>query len=118
MNPRRIVGIAFKEILQVRRDPRGLAIALLMPLTRMVLPDHGVSLDIRRVPRRVHDQKNSLVGRELMRRFVASHWFTRVHTLPDERAPRDAVDHGARVGAATIPVNFTGVLASTGNADR
>ena len=37
MNPRRLFAIAFKETLQIWRDTRSLAIALLMPLMQMVL---------------------------------------------------------------------------------
>ena len=35
MNLRRVLAMAYKEMLQVWRDPRSLAIALLMPLMRV-----------------------------------------------------------------------------------
>jgi ABC-2 type transport system permease protein len=116
MNLRRLFAIAFKETLQVWRDPRSLAIALLMPLMQMVLLGYGVSLDIRRVPLCIYDQENSQTSRELTQRFVASGWFTPAHTLHDERAVRDAMDRGACIGVVTIPVNFSRVLTTTGNA--
>ncbi|MGA3399393.1 MAG: ABC transporter permease [Acetobacteraceae bacterium] len=116
MSPRRLFAIAFKETLQVWRDPRSLAIALLMPLMQMVLLGYGVSLDIRRVPLCIYDQENSQTSRELVTRFVASGWFVTARTLNDERAVRDAMDHGACIGAVTIPVNFSRRLASTGSA--
>ena len=116
MNPRRLFAIAFKETLQIWRDPRSLAIALLMPLMQMVLLGYGVSLDIRRVPLCIYDQENSQTSRGLVAQFVASGWFAVAHILNDERAVRDAMDHGACVGAVTIPVNFSRRLASTGSA--
>jgi ABC-2 type transport system permease protein len=116
MNLPRLFAIAFKETLQVWRDPRSLAIALLMPLMQMVLLGYGVSLDIRRVPLCVYDQENSQISRELVQRFVASDWFVLAHTLHDERAVRDAMDRGTCIGAVTIPVNFSRVLTTTGNA--
>jgi ABC-2 type transport system permease protein len=116
MNLRRLFAIAFKETLQVWRDPRSLAIALLMPLMQMTLLGYGVSLDIRRVPLCVYDQENSQTSRELVQRFVASRWFTVARSLGDERAIRDSMDRGDCIGAVTIPVNFSRILTSTGTA--
>ncbi len=116
MNLRRLFAIAFKETLQVWRDPRSLSIALLMPLMQMVLLGYGVSLDIRRVPLCIYDQERSQTSRELVERFVASGWFIAVHHLADARAVRDAMDRGTCAGAVTIPVDFSRELASTGAA--
>lgn len=114
MNLRRVFAIAFKESLQVWRDPRSLAIALLMPLMQMALLGYGVSLDIKRVPLCIHDEENSQISRELVQRFVASRWFVVAHTLGDDRAVRDAMDRGRCLGALTIPVDFSRRLAMTG----
>jgi ABC-2 type transport system permease protein len=116
MNLRRVLAIAFKETLQVWRDPRSLAIALLMPFMQMGLLGYGVSLDIKRVPLCFYDQENSQTSRELVQRFVASRWFMVARSLGDERAIRDAMDRGTCAGAVTIPVNFSRILATTGMA--
>ncbi len=99
VSPRRILAIAFKETLQVWRDPRSLAIALLMPLMQMVLLGYGVSLDIKRVPLCIYDQENSQTSRELVERFVASGWFAIRATLDSDRVVREAMDRGACIGA-------------------
>jgi ABC-2 type transport system permease protein len=116
VNLRRLSAIAFKETLQVWRDPRSLAIALLLPLMQMVLLGYGVSLDIRRVPLCVYDQESSQPSRELVQRFVASGWFVAAGTLKDERAVRNAMNHGTCIGAVTIPATFSRTLAMTGSA--
>ena len=95
MNLRRLLAIAYKETLQVWRDPRSLAIALLMPAMQMVLLGYGVSLDIRHVPLCVYDQEQSQISRELVADFSAGGWFDVVANLPDERALRAAMDRGA-----------------------
>ncbi|CQR29083.1 hypothetical protein THICB1_140010 [Thiomonas arsenitoxydans] len=59
MNLRRLLAMAYKEALQIWRDPRSLAIALIMPLMQMGLLGYGVSLDIKHVPLCVYDQENS-----------------------------------------------------------
>ena len=114
MSPRRILAIAFKEMLQVWRDPRSLAIALLMPLMQMVMLGYGVSLDIRNVPLCVFDQENSQASRAVVERFVASGWFAIRATLDSDRAVRRAMDRESCIGAAVIPADFSRVLASTG----
>jgi ABC-2 type transport system permease protein len=116
MNLKRLFAIAYKEALQVWRDPRSLSIALVMPLMQMVLLGYGVSLDIRRVPLCIYDQENSQTSRELVQRFVASDWFRTAPILHDERAVRDAMNRETCAGVLTIPVNFSRVLATTGNA--
>jgi ABC-2 type transport system permease protein len=117
MNGRRLFAIAYKETLQVWRDPRSLAIALLMPLLQMALLGYGVSLDIKNASLCVYDQENSQTSRDLTSRFVASGWFEAVHTLDSDRAVRQAIDRGTCIGALVIPITFSKSMGSTGNAD-
>jgi ABC-2 type transport system permease protein len=116
MNLARIFAIAYKETLQVWRDPRSLTMALLMPALQLALLGYGVSLDIKRVGLCVYDQERSQVSRELVERFTASDWFRIAAKLPDEQAVRVAMNSGECVAAVTIPVNFSRVLAATAKA--
>lgn len=116
MNIRRLFALAYKETLQIWRDPRSLAIALLMPFMQMVLLGYGVSLDIKRVPLCILDHENSQASRDLVLRFVSSGWFASVRLLDSEREVRDAMDRGSCVVAVTVPVTFSQSLASTGEA--
>ena len=115
MNPRRILALAYKEMLQIWRDPRSLAIALLMPLMQMVLLGYGVSLDIRRVQLCIFDQENSQSSRLVVQRFVSSGWFEAHSHLDSDRAVSAAMDRASCVGAAVIPVDFSRQLARTGS---
>jgi ABC-2 type transport system permease protein len=117
MKLRRLLAIAYKETLQIWRDPRSLAIALLMPLMQMVLLGYGVSLDIKRVPLCVYDQENSQLSREIAERFTASGWFDEVARLNSDRALRGAMDRDTCIGALVIPTGFSRVLATTGTAE-
>ncbi|MDA8048934.1 MAG: ABC transporter permease [Rhodospirillales bacterium] len=114
MSGRRILAMAFKEMLQVWRDPRSLAIALLMPLMQMVLLGYGVSLDIRRVPLCVFDQENSQLSRTVVQQFTASGWFRISEVLDRERGIREAMNRAACIGALVIPADFSRRLATTG----
>lgn len=116
MSFRRLFAMAYKETLQIWRDPRSLAIALLLPLIQMALLGYGVSLDLKRVPLCIYDQEHSQLSRSLVERFVASGWFSAVRSVDSDRAIRDAMDHGACIGAVTIPVEFSRVFTTTGSA--
>ena len=116
MNVRRLVAMAYKETLQIWRDPRSLAIALLMPVMQMALLGYGVSLDIRHVPLCVRDDEHSQLSRELVQRFIASGWFSAVRRVQSEREVHAAMDAGACIGTATIPVDFSRTLTKTGQA--
>ncbi len=114
INGRRVLAMVFKEMLQVWRDPRSLAFALIMPLMQMVLLGYGVSLDIKHVPLCVFDQENSQASRTLVEQFAASNWFRITSVLTRDRSIRGALDSGTCIGALVIPVNFSRELASTG----
>jgi len=116
MSLRRLLAMAYKESLQIWRDPRNLAIALLMPLLQMVILGYGVSLDIKRIPLCIQDQEHSQTSRALIQRFVAANWFSVALNVDNEREVRDAIDRGTCFGAVVIPIDFSRVLARTGKA--
>ncbi|HUY83999.1 MAG TPA: ABC transporter permease [Steroidobacteraceae bacterium] len=114
MNPRRLLAMMYKEALQVVRDPRSLAIALIMPLMQMGLLGYGVSLDIKHVPMCVYDQENSQLSREIVSRFDAAGWFSTVRVLRSQADIRGAMNAGSCIAAVVIPVDFSRQLTSTG----
>jgi ABC-2 type transport system permease protein len=116
MNLRRVMAMAFKETLQIWRDPRSLAVALAMPLMQMVLLGYGVSLDIKHVSLCIYDEANTQTSRGLVQSFVASGWFSAVRYINSDRAVRVAMDKGECIGAVTIPIDFSRVLTTTGTA--
>ena len=114
MNARRILAIARKELIQVRRDPRSLAIALLLPVMQMFLLGYGISLDIAHVPTCVYDQEGSQHSQALLAGFKASRYFRVVEALPDYRALRHAIDAGDCQLAVVVPQDFSRQLATLG----
>jgi ABC-2 type transport system permease protein len=116
MNLRRLLAMAYKESLQIWRDPRSLAIALIMPLMQMGLLGYGVSLDIKHVPMCLYDQENSQLTRAIVSRFDAAGWFSTTRVLHSQSGIRSAMDAGQCIAAVVIPVDFSRQLASTGTA--
>lgn len=109
--------MAYKEMLQIWRDPRSLAIALLMPLMQMAMLGYGVSLDIKHVPLCIYDQENSQQSRAIVDQFVSSGWFSISRSLDRQNGIRHAMDRGECTAALVIPVDFSRRLATTGSAN-
>ncbi|HUJ86409.1 MAG TPA: ABC transporter permease [Burkholderiales bacterium] len=114
MNPRRILAIARKELIQVRRDPRSLAIALLLPVMQMFLLGYGISLDIANIPTCVYDQEASQHSQALLARFKSSRYFRVVKSVRDYGGLRRAIDGGECQLGIVVPWNFSRQLTALG----
>ncbi|HCF56529.1 MAG TPA: ABC transporter permease, partial [Myxococcales bacterium] len=68
----RIGAMAAKETLHIRRDPRTLYLALVMPVVLLLVFGYGVSFDTDHLPIAVVDLDQSSESRELVRGFTAS----------------------------------------------
>jgi len=114
VNARRILAIARKELIQVRRDPRSLAIALLLPVMQMFLLGYGISLDITNLPTCVYDQEASQHSQALLARFKASRYFRVVKSVRDYGSLRRAIDGGDCQLGIVVPWNFSQQLSALG----
>lgn len=87
----RISGFLRKEILQIRRDPSSIALALVMPVVLLFLFGYGVSLDARDVPIAIVLDDHGPAARELAGRFALSRSFApvRAGTLAEATALLD-----------------------------
>ena len=74
----RLAAMAWKETLHVRRDPRTLYLAIVMPVLLLLLFGFGVSMDVDHVPLAVVDHDRSAASRALVEAFTASGEFDRV----------------------------------------
>jgi ABC-2 type transport system permease protein len=71
----RMRGILRKEILQIRRDPSSIALALVMPVVLLFIFGYGVSLDAENVPVAMVLENSTPAARELAARFDLSPYF-------------------------------------------
>ncbi len=107
MNYGRLWAIGRKELLQVRRDPRSLILALLLPVVQMLLLGYGVSLDIQHVPICTFDREGSQSSRSLLKGFAASKYFRIVHAVDNYRDLVRDIDVDACVMAIVVPHDFS-----------
>ncbi|HEY2824501.1 MAG TPA: hypothetical protein VGI83_03055, partial [Gemmatimonadales bacterium] len=63
---RRLLAMARKEAIQLRRDPRSLAMAFLVPAAMIVFFGYVISFDVKDIRYAVLDQDRSQTSRELI----------------------------------------------------
>jgi len=116
MNWSRLIAMARKELIQIRRDPRSLLIALLMPIMQMVMLGYGVSLDAKHIPVYAYDQEGSPDSQALLKHFQASQYFDLVKTVPNYRQLTRAIDSDRCRLGVVIPYDFSKTLRDRGTA--
>jgi ABC-2 type transport system permease protein len=98
---KKIGFIIVKEIRHILRDPKSLAIVILMPLLQTLLYGYAVNLDTRNIRLAVVDQDKSALSRELANSFYQSGYFIRPLESPDvndlERVLRSGHAHAVLV---------------------
>ncbi|MHB0912774.1 MAG: ABC transporter permease [Armatimonadota bacterium] len=112
MRPRsRAYAIFRKELIEIWRDKRTLALVLGMPVMLLLLYGYGVSTDIRNIPMSVLDYSKSAVSRGFLEEFTGGGFFQGSYvSSPDELDK--ALDSGrARVGVI-IPPDFAQEIAA------
>lgn len=102
----RSYAILRKELMQVRRDPRTLALTLFMPVLLLILYGYGVSTDIRNIPMVVLDESRSPQSRELLRAFTGSNFFFVSEYVLNPDDIDTALDSGKAKVGIMIPPEF------------
>ncbi len=116
MNWSRLIAMARKELIQIRRDRRSLLIALLMPIMQMVLLGYGVSLDAKHISVYAYDQEGSQDSQALLKHFQASQYFDLVKTVSNYRQLTRAIDSDRCKLGVVIPYDFSKTLRDRGTA--
>ena len=107
----RIGAMASKEAIHVRRDPRTLALALVMPVVMLFLFGYGVSTDLERLPVSVADLDRSEASRALARTLGASGELDVVASVGADDA-QALFRKGLAVAAVVVPEGYEKDLAT------
>jgi ABC-2 type transport system permease protein len=102
---RRIFAQARKELIQILRDKRALALALILPLTQLILMGTSISLDIKNLPLAVQDFDNSPASRQLIDAFRESITFKIIPFAVNLRPEEAFLTNEARA-VLIIPARF------------
>jgi ABC-2 type transport system permease protein len=71
----RILTLAWKETLQLRRDPRLFPILFIAPVFQMILFGYGATFDLKHITIAVWDQNRTAQSREYIRAFTPTEYF-------------------------------------------
>jgi len=102
----RIRFLVWKELIELRQDPRLFAIVVMAPIIQLFMLAYAATTDIRNVPIVVADGDRSQASRELVSRFDASPSFTvtRVFNSPPDVDP--SLERGEAWMALIIPRGY------------
>lgn len=102
----RLLAIARKETIQLRRDPRSLAMAFLVPAAMIIFFGYIISFDVKDIRLAVLDQDHSQRSRELVQAFEAAGRFRVTQTVVNNAAIAPLLDRAAVRMALIIPPGF------------
>ena len=103
---RRIRHLMWKEILELRQDPRLFGVVILVPIIQLTLLGYAATTDVKDVPIVIVDADRSTASRELVHRFEASTNFKIVGTPGSIDEIDRYLDRGEAWMALGIPANF------------
>ena len=109
LDRRRLLAVARKELIQLRRDRRSLTLALLLPVLLLVIFAYAISWDVRNIRTAVVDDDGTARSRALVEAFAASGYFT-LERAADSRDVAPLMDRGRVQLALVIPVGFAAEL--------
>jgi len=102
----RLVALIRKEFIQIRRDPRTLALIIIIPILQLFLLGYAATNDVRNVPLAVLDQDRSSAARRLLDAYRAADYFRIDRLVGSERELRDLIDRGVVRAGLIIPPDY------------
>jgi ABC-2 type transport system permease protein len=102
----RLVPIVRKEFIHILRDPRTLAVMLLMPVIQLILLGYTATTDIRHLHTAVYDADRTTQSRQLIDAYRASDYFEISNYVPRESEMATLLDRGDIRAGLIIPAGY------------
>ena len=102
----RISSIIRKEFVQLLRDPRTLALAVVIPIVQLFLLGYAATSDVRNISLAVWDQSRSPESRQLLDAFRAADYFTIDYFVNSSDEYRKLIEAGDARVALVIPADY------------
>jgi len=103
----RVKAIARKEIIQIIRDPRSLAMAILMPVVMIFLYSYCLSLNVEHITTVVWDQDRQELSRDYLDRFRHTKYFDVTYYASNYKEMTGLMDSATCSVGIVIPHDFT-----------
>jgi ABC-2 type transport system permease protein len=99
---RRVLAIAHKELLHILRDPRTLAVAIVMPLMMVLLYGYAINMEMNDLRVGILDEDRSVVSRDFVSRMTAGGFIVPADYLNS----RNEIEPGFRRGSFHAVIVF------------
>jgi len=109
---RRLRAMARKEAIQLRRDPRSLALAFLLPILMLILFGYAITMDVRNIRLGVVDRSQSADSRRLVDAFARSGYFVIYGRPAGPTEAEDAIRRNQVTAVLSIGPEFAEDLAA------
>jgi len=107
--------VAWKELLQLRRDRLTLAMMVALPLVQLLLFGYAINTDVRHLRTVVYDQDRSAASRDLTAGLEATRYFDVVGAVRDYGEIERALRRGLARVALVIPPRYGADLGTPGH---
>ncbi len=112
MSSTRLYAIARKEVLQLRRDPRSLILAFLLPVALILFFGFAITFDVKNIELAVLDQDRTRHSRRLVEAFESSGYFRVVRQLDKSSEVEATLDRSQARIVLVVPPDFARNLAA------
>jgi len=112
INPYRMLAMARKEALQLRRDTRSLILAFILPIFMVLFFGYAITWDVNDILLGVWDQDSGRDSRELVDAFESSGYFSVVDRPDSYREVERALSQGRVQAMLVVPPGFSKDLRS------
>lgn len=113
----RVWTIVRKEFIHILRDPRSLALVIILPVMLLLFLGLAVANDIENIPLAVADQSRTDASRQLIDQYVASGYFQVTYQADNEAEIMQLMDRGVVHAGLVIPEDL-GRKLSTGESSQ
>jgi ABC-2 type transport system permease protein len=98
--------IFWKELLELRQNPRVLRIVIVAPIIQLLVLGYAANMDVKNVPVVIADGSRTQESRRLIARFEASPYFTIAGVVTTSREVDPYIERGAAWMALVIPSDY------------
>ncbi len=102
----RLISIIRKEFIQIFRDPRTLALILVMPIIQMFLLGYAATTDVKNISIAVWDQSRTPESRALLDAFRSANYFKINYEVHSEGEIQTLIEGGDVRAALIIPPDY------------
>jgi ABC-2 type transport system permease protein len=102
----RLSAIARKEFVQLRRDPRSLVLAFVLPVFMLIMFGYAITWDVRDIETAVVDHDRTAKSREFLDAFAASGYFRVERALADAAGAQALFEAGEVKLVLVVPPGF------------